>query len=388
MITLATADNALKTAYLDVVSEQLDGASPFFAKIKKSTENVWGKEIKQVVNYGINGGIGAGTEDGSLPLAASNRYEQFTATLKNLYGTIEISDKAVRASENNSGAFVNLLNAEMEGLVKASNINLARMLFGDGSGFLGDIVDVKNNVLTVNNIQNFIEGMVIDVYNMDEPVSNAQGVRILSVNRAKNTITVSGDYTGNAILVDSVAYIQGSKDREITGLNAIFNDGVDNLYGLSKSQNAWLKPYVVGSVGEISELDIQGVIDHLSDSFGSEIDMIICSSGVKRALQEHLSTYKRNIDVMELKGGTKAISFNGIPVVSDRFCPAGCMYLLNSKDFTLHQLCDWKWLENEDGRVLKQVADKPVYKATLVKYAELMCSRPFAQGMLKGITER
>ena len=50
-------------------------------------------------------------------------------------------------------------------------------------------------------------------------------------------------------------------------------------------------------------------------------------------------------------------------------------------------LCDWQWLENEDGKILKQIAGKPVYTATLVKYAELVCSRPFGQGMLTGVEE-
>ena len=115
--------------------------------------------------------------------------------------------------------------------------------------------------------------------------------------------------------------------------------------------------------------------------------MIICSSGVKRAFQNHLATYKRNVDVMELKGGYKAISYNGIPIVSDRFCPEGTMYLLNSEDFTLHQLCDWAWLEGEDGKILKQNANKPTYSATLVKYADLLCNKPCGQAMLTGIIE-
>ena len=63
MITLQTADNALKSAYLDVVAEQLDQqVNPFLAKIKKTTENVWGKDVRLVVHYGLTGGIGAGTE--------------------------------------------------------------------------------------------------------------------------------------------------------------------------------------------------------------------------------------------------------------------------------------------------------------------------------------
>jgi len=90
---------------------------------------------------------------------------------------------------------------------------------------------------------------------------------------------------------------------------------------------------------------------------------------------------------MELNGGFKAMNYNGIPIVADRFCPEGTMYLLNTNDFTLHQLCDWQWLADDDGRVLKQIPGKPVYTATLVKYAELICSCPNGQGMLSGITE-
>ena len=109
MVTIASAENALKTLYLGVVSEQLNTqVNPLLAKIKQSTTDVWGKEVRKLVPYGANGGIGAGTEDGLLPAPAGNNYEQFQLTLKNLYGTIEISDKAMRASANNSGAFVNL----------------------------------------------------------------------------------------------------------------------------------------------------------------------------------------------------------------------------------------------------------------------------------------
>ena len=46
-----------------------------------------------------------------------------------------------------------------------------------------------------------------------------------------------------------------------------------------------------------------------------------------------------------------------------------------------------KQYADDDGRVLKQVPGKPVYTATLVKYADLICARPNGQGMLTGITE-
>ncbi len=389
MITMKTADEALKSAYLGVVSEQLNTAiNPLLAKIKQSTQDVWGKEIRRLAQYGLNGGIGAGDEDGALPEAAGNNYEQFVLTLKNLYGTIEISDKAIRASENSSGAFVNLLNAEMEGLLRASSYNFGRMLFGDGTGVLAKVVSINNGVVTVDNVKNLVEGMVVDFRNADgTSITGATQRRIVSIDRTAKTVSVTGTaLTATNVPKDCIVTVQGSYNQEITGLGAIFKTAGE-IYGLDRSTHKWLIPYIKNGVGEISETAIQTAIDYLDENAGSRVNFIICSSGVKRAFQNHLSTYKRNIDVMDLNGGYKALSYNGIPIVSDRFCPEGTMYLLNTDDFILHQLCDWKWLEGEDGKVIKQVADKPVYKATLVKYADLICSRPCGQAMLTGITE-
>lgn len=388
MVTMTSADKALKSLYLGVVTEQLNtGINPFLAKINKSTSDVWGKEIRKVAQYGINGGIGAGTEDGDLPTASGNNYEQFVLTLKNLYGKIEISDKAVRASENNVGAFVNLLNAEMEGLINASTYNFGRMLFGDGSGVICNVAGFNENKLLVDTTKNLIEGMVIDVYDEDE-VLYLGAKRIKTIDRKTNLIDCGLTEAEAYHFAPGGAYatIQGSKNKELTGLGAIFKSN-GSIYGLERATHTWLNPYMESSVGDITENKIQKVLDTLDETCGSKVDMIICSSGVKRAFMQHLSSYKRNVDVMELNGGFKTISYNGIPIVSDRFCPTGTMYLLNSKDFTLHQLCDWEWLEGEDGKILKQNAGKPTYSATLVKYADLICNKPCGQAMLTGITE-
>ena len=117
----------------------------------------------------------------------------------------------------------------------------------------------------------------------------------------------------------------------------------------------------------------------------SQIDFITCSSAVRRAYQEYLGAYRRNVDIAVLEGGFKTISHNGIPVVADRFVEDDTMYLLNTKDFCLHQLCDWQWLVGEDGRILKQNQGFPTYSATLVKYAELICNKPCGQAKISGI---
>ena len=388
MVTMTSADKALKTLYLGAVAEQLNtDVNPLLTAIKQTTTDVWGKEVRRVVKYGINGGIGAGDEDGDLPSASGNNYQQIVSTLKNLYGTIEISDKAIRASEKDVGAFVNLLNAEMEGLVKASTFNFGRMLYGDGTGKLATAVSYSGNKISCDNVKNLYEGMVIDVKSQNLATTMCRGRKILSVDRETKAIFVDGaTLTANDVTSGCAITVQGSCDKEITGLGAIFGNS-ETLYGLNREENKWLKPYIQNDVGEISETVIQKAIDELDDNYGSKVNFIVCSSGVKRAFQKYLSSYKRNLDVMELKGGYKALSYNGIPIVSDRFCPDGTMFLLNTDDFALHQLCDWKWLESEDGKVLRQKAGKPTYTATLVKYADLICTRPCGQAMLSGITE-
>ena len=383
MVTLTSAESALKNVYLGVVANQLNVRSnPLLAKIKMSSKDVWGKEIRKLAPFGINGGVGAGSETASLPKSSGNSYVQFTAELKNLYGKIELSDKAIRASANNLGAFVNLLSDEMEGLVKASAFNLGRMLYGDGSGLLATVSSASGQTVTCDKVNNLIEGMLVDVYTGESV--NAKQLKITYVDRVNKTFNYEGTAT---IKTGDKVYCQGSKGYEITGLGKIFDTTNTTLYGVSVTDYPWLKPYVSAPTSnqDISDTLIQEAIDELEFNHDSQINYIATTAEIRRAYQQYLSACKRNIDVMDLEGGFKTISHNGIPVVADRFVDSGKMFLLNTNDFTLHQLCDWKWLEGENGRILRQNADQPAYSATLVKYAELICDKPCGQALLTKI---
>lgn len=388
MVSMQTADNALKSFYLDAVSEALDmRANPLLAQIKKTSDSVVGKDVRKLVRYGVNGGIGAGSETGDLPKAGGNNYVQFTSSLKNLYGTIEISDKAVRASATNEGAFVNLLNDEMQALIKSSSFNFGRMLYGDGTGKLATVASVEGSVATVDDVKGIVEGMLVDFHTASGVViAAASAKKIIAVDRNAKAITFQSALN-TAVTGGATVHLQNSYGKEISGLAAIFSES-ETLYGVNREVHGWLKPYVQDEVGGITENIVQKAIDTIEENSGGKVNFIVCSWGVKRALTEYYTQNRMFVQMVELDGGFKAISFCGIPVVADRFCPEGTMYLLNTDDFRLHQLCDWQWLEGEDGKILKQIPGKPVYTATLVKYAELMCERPYGQGVLRGIEEQ
>jgi len=381
MVTLTSAENALKTVYLGAVTDLLNVKSnPLLSKIEQTTSDVWGKEIRKAAKYGLNGGIGAGDEDGNLPTPHSSEYVQFVSTLKNLYGQIEISDKAIRASEDGRGVFTDLLNSELEDLLKASKFNLGRMLYGDGTGRLGVFKTTDVNPCTVSNIQNFTEGLIVDIYSNTGVLSDS-GLIIKEVDRANSTITFNRE--PSSVSINYGIYVQGSKDKEITGLGAIFGSG--NLYGLSREDYKFLTPYSKNVASQLDETMIQEAIDYLDINAGSTVDFLACSADVKYAYQEYMAQYKRNIEMTEINGGFKTMAYNGIPLVYDRFVPEKTLYLLDTSAFHLHQLCDWRFLESENGKILRQTQGKPTYTATLVKYCDLICDKPNGQGRLTGI---
>ncbi len=386
MVSLQTADNALKTFYLDAVTEQIDSKiSPFLSCIEKTSAYVTGKGVSKLVKIGMNSGISAGTEDGDLPTARSNDYVTFTTTLKNLYGSIEITDKAMRASASNEGAFVKLLNDEMQSLIKSAKYNFSRMLFGDGSGKIANCTDSEGGVVTLDSVKGLEEGMYIDVYQNGNILR--RGCKIGSVDRKAKKITLTGQAFTTGALKTGSAYVAISgtpKDCELTGLEKIFSD--DALYGVART-HSMMKPYKKDSVGAIDAATILRAIDDIEENGGGKVNLILCSRGVRRALIEYCRENQVILSTTKIGDDPAVMTFNGIPVVADDFCPEGKMYLLNTNHFKLCQLCDWQWMEGEDGKILKQIAGKPVYTATLVKYAELICERPAAQGLLAGITE-
>lgn len=379
MITITNADAALKDYYLDAVSAQLNGeVSPFFNAITKTSDNVFGKDVKIAIAKGSMSGVVAGAEDGALPSPRSNRYYGVTLPLKNIYGTIEISDKAMRASADTSGAFVNLLNAEMEGLVAGAKANFARMLYGDGNGYLCSVVSKKSaKALTVNNAKSCFVGLTVTV-GLASPVQTV----ITAVDTEAKTITVEHDFTSATFAGGEKVSVAGADGNELLGLAAIF-DGT-TLYGYAKATEAYFKPFEkTCASASLTEGDIVDVIDKLEEANDGKVNMILCSHKVRKQIASLMTASRRIVNTTDIAAGYSSIVVNDVPVFADKFCPDDRIYFIDTDDFSLNQLCDWAWIEDEGGRILKQVAGKAAYSATLVKYAELVCKRPCGQGVIK-----
>lgn len=385
MVTLTSADVVLKSAYLEAVCEQLNfRTNPFYAAIQKGSEEICGKEAVVPCRYGINGGIGAGSETGDLPNAGGNNYVRLACELRNIYGTVEISDKALRAGSRSAGALVNVLNEEMEGLLESAKFNFARMLWQDGMGKLATIgKDATTTVLPVNDTRNLMEGMLVDI--MTGSTVNVSGARIKGIDRVAKKVTLD-KAVSTAPSENDFLTVQQSYNREIYGLPYIFGTTQTKFYNHVRNNVGYLLPQSTTATKSLSTELMQTVLDNVEVASGNEINMILTGYDVRRKYLAYLETSRSNIDYMNLDGGFKSLAYNGIPVVADRFCPDASMYFVNTDDFKLVQLADWQWIEGENGSVLTQLGKTPSYMGTLVKYANLMCRRPMGQALLTSIS--
>ena len=290
MISLYTAENALRDVYLGVLSNQLNcNICPLLGKIKQTSSDVYGKEII------------------TLSIINGKQY-QLRSELANIYGKIEITDKAIRCSQNSANAFVNLLNAEMENLIKETSIKITNAF-----------------------------------YNEDKP----------------------HDYMTED---EKKAYTP----LALNGLKYLFDDSEPLLYGVDRKE---IMP-ITKNIVKFDDIEIQEIIDN----YNEDVDFIVCNAKTKREYQKYLSDNHKNIEVITLQGGYNCIAFNGIiPIITNRNIKDNEIYLISTKDFKLHQLCDWEWLCDENNKVLRQHPTKPIYIAHLVKYANYICHQPQKQ---------
>ncbi len=371
MITLQSAENVLKEVYLGVIADQINTkTNPFFARIRRSARNIIGKEIRVVAPIGINGGIMAGEETSDLPEGVDTPYLSFVAPLKNLYGRFEISDKAVRCSSSDVNSFVNLLQDGMDSLLKASIFNLSRMIYGDGTGLLATIT-YNDSTATVDNTEAVAPGMYVDIYNASGATVDTN-VLVKNVDKSSGEISLN---TTQTLTTGYTLYVHNSKDNEIIGLKGIVNNTM--LYGVDKEEYPIMnaKTYTASTSDAFDEDYVQKIIDDL-EMAGTSVNFINCSYDLKRLYQRYLTLYRKHINYTTLEDGMKVITHFGTPIVPTNHVGSGEAYFLNTDDFIFYELGDWKWLEDESGRILKQNANKPAYSATLVKYTELLCQKP------------
>ncbi|AHF07169.1 phage major capsid protein [Desulfitobacterium metallireducens] len=383
--TLQTLDGILKNQYLAPLREQVNNDVVVLDLLDKDQDSVVGKNFTIPLHVGGNEGFASVAEGGILPTAGSQQYKECIVPQRYIYSTIEITGPTIKATKSDAGAFIRAVDSEMKGAAKDFKRQLNRMFWGDGTGILS-VCGTTTTATTVNvaSTKYIRVGMTVDILTSATGAVVANGVAVLSVPSSTTFTVASAVSTAST---DAV-YIHGSRNIEVMGLQGICSATLP-IQTLDPATYAFWKANVLANGGTpraITEALMQTAMDTTETNSDGSTKAILTSFGVRRAYQSLLTNTRQYMNTMDLKGGKKALDYNGLSLIADKDAPTGKVFFLDTDYLKVYQLSDIDWMQ-EDGAILSRVAGKDAYGATLYRYLELGCSARNAQTVLADITE-
>jgi len=420
-------NEVLKIDYEKGIVDSLNDEQPVLSKMKRDTESWTGQSVQFPVRLSRNQSAAATAEGYQVHAPGKQSYKDWVIPCKFNHGRIRLTAQVMKASEKSKGAFARALGSEIDGLVEDLANYRGRVIFGFGKGVLalvnGDpgttttvTVDSPQGVPgAVNGSRHIQVGQFIAFIDPATGAIRAGSARtVATVPSTGLTFTISaaadGAVADNDFIVaamnsdtsdvNETTYggggTNGSNCNEQMGLLGLVDDTtyVSTLHGIDRSTapGTYLQSTVIASVGAMSADVIQRGIDTVYQKARGKTDMLVCEHAVRRAYQVMLENDRRYMAASLLRpdGGTVAakqqpLDFGGIPIVTDKDCPYGTMFGLDSSTFTRYILTEGEWAD-ESGSVLRFVNEYDAYEAIYRIFDNFACEKPQANFRLDGIT--
>jgi len=404
--TLTGAQYALKVRYLGTIRKQFNESTVFFTKLAKRVEPVSGKSftIAHHTQGNVSAGIGRG--DGiSLPAAGTQTILNSIVPNSYQYGAIRITGPTIAATRDSVGSFANMLEFEVDNLLKNMKRAFNRQFHGDGRdalAFLTAACDGAGANYTLDDSKGnaFVHlptgGVTVDVIATADNTTKRldSGVVTLGAKGATSyaattTGTTSSSADGDYLVFEDTL---GAQMMGLAGIVAATDPPLGALQGLAVASYPWWKAQVNSAAGvnrQFDFADLQSVIDDIASTTNyseSDIDLLLCNYPVRREYYKACIVERRHVNTMELDGGFKALDFNGIPFVADSQCQRNRIYVLAMKSLALVRSSDFEWMD-KDGSYLSREAGYDAYGATLFHYGNLMTYDRNANGLYTDILE-
>ena len=357
--------------------------------IKKT--NATNDTVRAAATFGLNGGVGFGVDGSDTPISGPQMYKDFEIGLCNLYCNIEISDKTIKLGSKSESSMIDALDREVRSAFDATNWNLGRALFGDGSGVLCKIKAVESDtIVTVDSAKNLKEGMIVDTYSTGGSTPTEKERRIIAIDRANNKVYLSSPTSATTGFMT----LQNSYNREITGLGAVMNaTGASVIYGKKVSENPWILPLTYDATkavgGGLNDVLITNAMRDAERDKNGDIDLIMMGDTAFNAYQMYMK--ENNVTITEqlmFKGGHSGFEVlfgnKTAKVVNESFVPETEVWGVSTKD--------WKYestpfdFANENSSTFTLVPGKNYYRALLTSYGNVICENPGASFKITNCT--
>lgn len=402
---LTTLSDILKEYYLGPVAEQLNNEVLLLSRLESRSEDLVGKRAYVPLHHGRSGGIGARAEGVALPAAGRQDYDKAVYDLKYLYGRVEVTGPSMAKTKNETGAFLQALKSELDGIRNDLKKDLARQVYGNGSGVVAEVAAGGANSTTVAVVGaevirkgQLYPGFVATIYDASATADLSGTHTVSAVDLSAGTVTFStgvgatfaaGDQIRRAGVTTKTP-AEGnthSLSDEVDGIQRIVADSATALGGITPTgANSWWDNQRVPVSGALTLEAIQKGLN-LARIAGGMPTSVITSLGVQREFYDLLdqAVQYTNPESLNYAAGFKTLSYNGMPIIADIDAPYGKMYILDEATMKVFSDQDWHFLD-ADGMTLRQVTGFDKFEAIMARYMNLGATRRNNQVVLTGIT--
>lgn len=377
MINLSAISDILKKVIAPTIQNVLFKETILLDQIKKNSGvTPMGKDFYVSIRIGQHSGIYQIAENGTVRKGQA-KYDQAKIACKYAFGSFELTDQAIEASNNNTKALANILTENSIGLKEDLAKDLNRVFHGYGNGQLC-LVNATTGLQTTIAVDTpgtdyLAEGMVIDI--------NGEEVTIVTVDSdTQITITPAATVADNEVITKA-------DDAEMMGLVGIIDDQsyVDSFEDITRSAVPAWNAYCDDTVEVLTESALTMAL-FKSQKYGKP-KFALTGLTLFNKYGNLLTSMKRTADLKEvLSGGWKGLEIQpGIGLLLDHDTWGGFIHIIDPKSLTIGQMTDVSWLDRGAG-ILQKVTGKANWEGTLRFYGNLACKNVRANARLSGKT--
>jgi hypothetical protein len=354
----------------------------------------------------------------TLPTAKQGTYSEFELYMKrSMYAQLQF-DGLANACSKGPGAVMEIVKAEVKGILMQIGNKFNRQFWGDGSGRLAQLSAGVSDSVTVivdgpyfgqdankrTNPANYLDaGMDVDIYSTAGALE-AEEVEISSIvdnGDGTATLTMAEKVTcsNNAYIFDHDTYGSGHAAGigVPQGLLGIIDDanpyiGITQVYfqGVDRVANPWARAQVV-NMGGVAWTEDAALELVMNCEKWSRIKVLITNAIIHRAVYKILSADALVSREPAMWGGMEGIAFYGgrkgkIPIIYDTDCPDNRMFAIDDDLLQVYAPTagGLDWIPGDSG-ILTRVHGKDEWVASLVKYDNFGTTKPQGLGVLENI---
>lgn len=405
---LTSATGVFKTKYVRMSRDMFNSENVVLAKIKRN-DSFTGDQALISVPTSFGGGRGSGV----IPRANATNYAKMLVIAKKTFSLIEVDNEAIKASQDDTGAFVRLTKEPVKRGVQSWQGNASRILFNDslntdgngGNGRLGRFTTnptlasanvynvVIQNVNTIGGYWKQANHEVKDYVNVNLNTATFEITNVIPATRTVVLTQIDGSPFDLTALASGDIYMQNSRNQDPTGLRGVLLATTGTAYNINVGYR-WQAPYQrdAGVAGISPDLLNEGMLA-VKYNFGETPDMHVTSYVQYRKLLNQLEDQKRYMIVESRNSGpTGKFSFQAlefmsdvgpVPVVAERFVEDDTYYFLNSDFIEMHARPDAGWCEDPtlNGSIFRLSPTNDTWQARYNVYYE-NAHIPTAHGIL------